>query len=93
MNVSAVIALYTCVRERLPAVRLALIVTAVLSASPLLAQNAELSGLITDPSSLAVANARVVVESVDSGATRRVVSNQQGEFSVPATAGLIQHHG
>ena len=31
------------------------IVAALLAASPLLAQNAELSGLISDPSSLAVA--------------------------------------
>jgi hypothetical protein len=73
-----------CARERLPAIRLALIVTALLAASPLLAQNAELSGLITDPSNLAVANARVIVQSEDNGATRSVVSNQQGEYSVPA---------
>ena len=60
------------------------LVTALLAASPLLAQNAELSGLISDPSSLAVANARVVVQSADNAATRSVVSNQQGEYSVPA---------
>src|SRR6202051_2515919 len=53
-------------------------------ALPLLAQNAEVSGLITDPSSLAVPNARVVVQSADTGATRAVFSNQQGEYSVPA---------
>jgi hypothetical protein len=51
---------------------------------PLLAQNAELSGLITDPSGLTVAGARVVVQSADTGATRAVSSNQQGEYSVPA---------
>jgi Carboxypeptidase regulatory-like domain/TonB dependent receptor len=86
MDASAVIALFTgCVRERLPG-RLALIVTALLAAFPLLAQNAELSGLITDPSSLAVSNARVVVQSVNNGATRSVDSNQQGEYSVPALA-------
>ncbi|MGD0134350.1 MAG: TonB-dependent receptor, partial [Bryobacteraceae bacterium] len=84
MDASAVIVLFTrCVRDRLPG-RLALIVTAMLAASPLLAQNAELSGLITDPSSLAVSNARVTVQSVDNGATRSVDSNQQGEYSVPA---------
>jgi hypothetical protein len=59
-------------------------VTAVLAAAPLLAQNAEISGLISDPSKLAVANARLVVQSADNGATRSVVSNQQGEYSVPA---------
>jgi carboxypeptidase family protein/TonB-dependent receptor-like protein len=51
---------------------------------PLLAQNAELSGLITDPSGLAVPNARVIVRSADTGATRTVSSNQPGEYSVPA---------
>jgi Carboxypeptidase regulatory-like domain/TonB dependent receptor len=52
--------------------------------APLIAQNAELSGLITDPASLAVPGAKVVVQSVDTGATRTVSSNQQGEYSVPA---------
>jgi len=51
---------------------------------PLLAQNAELSGLITDPSGLAVPRARVVVQSVNTAAARTVFSNQQGEYSVPA---------
>ena len=51
---------------------------------PLLAQNAQLSGLITDPSDLAVAGARVVVQSASTGATRTVSSNQQGGYSVPA---------
>ena len=52
--------------------------------APLLAQNAGISGLITDPSGLAVPNARVIVQSADTGATRAVSSNQQGEYSVPA---------
>src|ERR1700680_1872768 len=65
------------VRERLLAI-------ALLAAAPLLAQNAELSGLITDPSNLAVPGARVVVQSADTAATRAVSSNQQGEYSVPA---------
>src|ERR1700683_4871978 len=64
--------------------RLAFVVTALLAAVPLLAQNAELSGLITDPSGLAVPGARVVVQSADTGASRTVSSNQQGEYSVPA---------
>ncbi len=51
---------------------------------PLLAQNAEISGLITDPSRLAVPGAKVVVQSADTGATRTASSNQQGEYSVPA---------
>ena len=87
MDAPAVIALFTrCGRERLPAGRLALFVTALLAASPLRAQNAGISGLISDPSSLAVAGARVVVQSVDTSATRVVSSNGQGEYSVPALA-------
>ncbi|MBV9742646.1 MAG: carboxypeptidase regulatory-like domain-containing protein, partial [Acidobacteriia bacterium] len=54
------------------------------AATPLLAQNAELSGLISDPSGLSVPSAKIVVQSADTGATRTVSSNQQGEFSVPA---------
>jgi Carboxypeptidase regulatory-like domain/TonB dependent receptor len=51
---------------------------------PLMGQNADLSGLITDPSGLALPGARVVVESADTGGARAVSSNQQGEYSVPA---------
>ena len=51
---------------------------------PLLAQTAELSGLITDPSGLAVPRARVVVQSAKTAAARTVFSNQQGVYSVPA---------
>jgi len=40
--------------------RLAFVVLALLAAATLLAQNAELSGLITDPSGLAVPRANVV---------------------------------
>src|ERR1700674_2474645 len=69
---------------RAATVRERLLALALLSAAPLIAQNAELSGLITDPSSLAVFSARVVVQSADTGATRTVSSNQQGEYSVPA---------
>src|SRR5580693_8028002 len=64
--------------------RLAFVVLALLATATLLAQNAELSGLITDPSGLAVPRANVVVQKVDTGGTRTVSSNQQGEYSVPA---------
>src|SRR6266567_7800276 len=60
------------------------LVFALLAAAPLLAQNAELSGRISDPAGLAVPGARVVARSQATGATRAVSSNQQGEFSVPA---------
>src|SRR3984885_912473 len=52
--------------------------------APLLAQNAELSGLVSDPSGLAVPGAKVVVQSANTGATRTVSSNGQGEYSAPA---------
>jgi outer membrane receptor protein involved in Fe transport len=68
---------FTRIRERLLALTL-------LSAAPLLAQNAEISGLITDPSNLSVPNAKVVVQSTGTGAARTVSSNKQGEYRVPA---------
>ena len=52
--------------------------------APLLAQNAELSGLITDPSSLAVPRAKVVIQSTSTTATRTVSSDDQGEYRVLA---------
>jgi hypothetical protein len=57
---------------------------AVLGATSLMAQDAELSGIVTDPSGLAVPGARVVVQSAGTAAIRAVSSNQQGEYSVPA---------
>ena len=51
---------------------------------PLMAQNAELSGLIADPSGLAVPGAKVMVENPNTGATRAVFSNQQGQYRVSA---------
>ena len=52
--------------------------------TPLLAQTAEVSGLISDPSGLPVPSATVNVQRRETGATRRAVSNQQGLYSVPA---------
>ena len=69
--------------NRLPADRLALLAIMLLAAAPSVAQSAELSGLITDPAGLAVSGARVAVQSVNTGATRLVSSNGQGEYSVP----------
>jgi hypothetical protein len=61
-----------------------LLAVALLSALPLVAQNAALSGLVSDPSGRAVPAARVVVQSADTGAIRAVSSNQQGQYGVPA---------
>jgi len=85
MGASAVVGLALGMRRGIGSThRLAFAVMALLPAASLLAQNAELSGLITDPAGLAVPGARVVVQSADTGATRTVSSNDHGEFSVPA---------
>ena len=57
---------------------------ALLAAAPVAAQNAKISGFISDPSGLAVAGARVVVQSGPTGARRAVSSNQYGEYAVPS---------
>ena len=49
-----------------------------------MAQNAQVSGLITDPSGRAAPGVRVLVHSPVTGATRSVSSNQRGEYSDPA---------
>ena len=51
---------------------------------PLLAQTAELSGLISDPAGLAVPNGKVTVKRQATGVTRGVTSNEQGLYSIPA---------
>jgi hypothetical protein len=60
------------------------LVLALLATAPVAAQNAEISGFISDPSGLAVAGARVVVQSGPTGARRAVASNQHGEYAVPS---------
>ena len=52
--------------------------------APVFGQNAEISGLITDPSGRAVPGARIRAENSNTAATRAVSSNGQGEYSVPA---------
>jgi hypothetical protein len=85
MDASAVVDLFTrFLKDRLRAVRLPWFATALLAAAPLLAQNAELSGRVSDPSGLAVPAASVVVQSASTAATRTVSSNGQGEYSLPA---------
>ena len=57
---------------------------ALLAAIALRAQNAGISGFISDPSGLAVPSARLVAQSAQTGARRTVSSNQYGEYSVSA---------
>jgi hypothetical protein len=55
-----------------------------LMAVPALAQTAAISGLISDPADRPVPKATINVQSDLTGVNRRVVSNQQGLYSVPA---------
>jgi hypothetical protein len=48
------------------------------------AQNADLSGIVLDPSKLAVSDAQLTIENAATSATRSAFSNQQGLYSVPA---------
>ena len=52
--------------------------------APLLAQTAELSGIISDPSGLAVPHAKVTVKGQATGVTRELTSNREGLYSIPA---------
>ena len=52
--------------------------------APLFAQTAELSGTVSDPSGLPVPSATVKIQSQETGASRRVSSNQEGLYSAPA---------
>jgi hypothetical protein len=56
---------------------------ALFATAPIAAQNAEISGFVSDPSGSAVTEARVVVQSELTGARRAVTSNQYGEYAVP----------
>src|SRR5271165_6145386 len=60
------------------------VVVALLAATPLHGQGAEISGLISDPSGLAVPNTKVTVKGQAMGVSREVKSNQEGLYSVPA---------
>ena len=50
----------------------------------LIAQTADLSGIVSDPSGLVVPNAKVTVRGQATGVTREVTSNQEGLYSVRA---------
>jgi hypothetical protein len=55
-----------------------------LLATPLIGQTADLSGIISDPSGLAVPNAKLTVKGQATGVTREATSNQEGLYSIPA---------
>src|SRR5256885_9469275 len=52
------------------------------AAIPLAAQNAQLSGLVTDPSKAVVPSAAVSVANQATGAKRETVSNSDGAYAV-----------
>jgi hypothetical protein len=60
--------------------RLALNVTALLSAAPLLAQNASLTGRITDPSKALISDARVAAISTGTNARYQATTDVSGEY-------------
>ncbi|MBV8553908.1 MAG: TonB-dependent receptor [Acidobacteriaceae bacterium] len=61
-----------------------LVVLSLFSSTGLFAQSADLSGIVVDPSKLAVPNAQVRVESASTAANRVVLSNREGLYSIPA---------
>jgi hypothetical protein len=60
--------------------RLAFAITALLAAAPLLAQNASLTGRITDPSRALIANARVAAISASTNARYQATTDASGEY-------------
>ena len=59
-----------------------MLLIALLAARALASPNADVSGLITDPSNLAAPG--WLLQSADTRETHTVSSNQQGEYSAPA---------
>src|SRR5579864_6714732 len=55
----------------------------VLFATQAVAQDATLLGTVTDPSGAAVPNATIAITSTDTGATRNVTTNSDGQFLAP----------
>jgi len=53
----------------------------------LLAQSAQLSGLVTDPADLPVPNATLYVQNHETCATRGLVTNQKGLLQLEESAG------
>ena len=52
-------------------------------AAEALAQNAQITGLITDSNSALIAGARLTLTNVDNSLTRRAVTNRVGHYSIP----------
>ncbi len=51
--------------------------------TPLLAQNAQLAGQVTDPSGAIIPVATITITNVDTGVTVKTLTNQQGYYVVP----------
>src|SRR5579864_8137124 len=56
---------------------------ALLTATGLLAQQASLSGLVTDPTGAAVPNARIALRNVDTGIEQTASTNPEGYYNFP----------
>src|SRR5688572_12408032 len=63
-----------------------LLLLALVAASALVAQTAQITGRVTDGSGAVVAGARVTVINSETGVRREVESNQDGYYSAPLLA-------
>ncbi len=59
------------------------LIAAVVCPCILLAQRAQMTGLVTDTSRAAMPNVEVTVTNVDTGVSRHTTSNEQGSYNVP----------
>jgi Carboxypeptidase regulatory-like domain len=62
----------------------AAIVVALLSATPLFAQNARLGGIVTDPSGALVPGVTITATNTETGVITTTVSNESGAYSFPS---------
>ena len=51
--------------------------------TPLLAQNAQMAGQITDPSGAVIPGANITITNIDTGVLVKTTSNAEGYYTVP----------
>lgn len=60
-----------------------LCVLAAITAAVALAQTAEITGIVTDPSGVAVPGAEITASNIDTGVPKTATTNEQGHFTLP----------
>ncbi|MCC6859190.1 MAG: TonB-dependent receptor, partial [Bryobacterales bacterium] len=55
----------------------------IVATGPLLAQDAQLGGRVTDPSGAVIPGTNIVITNVNTGAQRRAASNDEGYYAIP----------